>query len=263
MGRAPCCEKQGLKKGPWTAAEDEILVDYIKRNGHGSWRSLPKLAGLLRCGKSCRLRWTNYLRPDIKRGPFTPEEEKTIIQLHGMLGNRWSSIASQLEGRTDNEIKNFWNTHLKKRLLRMGLDPTTHAPPSPGPTRHMAQWENARLEAEARLSRERESLLIFPSQSDPLHPTLTPPNNSNPDVFLRIWNSDVGESFRRINSGNSMIKNEQCGSEFDGVLAISECSSSNVELEDSSENSLELLLNFPGEEMGFFDGVMYPCSPAN
>ncbi|KAE9605420.1 putative transcription factor MYB-HB-like family [Lupinus albus] len=90
MGRAPCCEKMGLKKGPWTPEEDEILVNFINNNGgHGSWRSLPKLAGLLRCGKSCRLRWTNYLRPDIKRGPFTLEEEKLVIQLHGILGNRY------------------------------------------------------------------------------------------------------------------------------------------------------------------------------
>lgn len=89
MGRTPCCDKSGLKRGPWTADEDELLVNYINKNkGHGSWRALPKLAGLLRCGKSCRLRWTNYLRPDIKRGPFTEEEEKLIIQLHGMLGNR-------------------------------------------------------------------------------------------------------------------------------------------------------------------------------
>ncbi|NP_001312384.1 myb-related protein Myb4-like [Nicotiana tabacum] len=116
MGRAPCCEKMGLKKGPWTPEEDQILISFIQQNGHGNWRALPKQAGLLRCGKSCRLRWTNYLRPDIKRGNFTKEEEDTIIQLHEMLGNRWSAIAAKLPGRTDNEIKNVWHTHLKKKL---------------------------------------------------------------------------------------------------------------------------------------------------
>ncbi|XP_077242919.1 transcription factor MYB53-like [Tasmannia lanceolata] len=126
MGRSPCCDDNGLKKGPWTQEEDQKLVDYIQRHGHGSWRALPKLAGLNRCGKSCRLRWTNYLRPDIKRGRFSCEEEQKIIHLHSFMGNKWSAIASQLPGRTDNEIKNYWNTHLKKKLLQMGIDPITH-----------------------------------------------------------------------------------------------------------------------------------------
>ncbi|KAG7550171.1 Myb domain [Arabidopsis thaliana x Arabidopsis arenosa] len=128
MGRSPICDDSGLKKGPWTPDEDEKLVNYVQKHGHSSWRALPKLAGLNRCGKSCRLRWTNYLRPDIKRGRFSPDEEQTILNLHSVLGNKWSTIANQLPGRTDNEIKNFWNTHLKKKLIQMGFDPMTHRP---------------------------------------------------------------------------------------------------------------------------------------
>ncbi|PIA45362.1 hypothetical protein AQUCO_01700716v1 [Aquilegia coerulea] len=123
MGRAPCCEKMGLKRGPWTPEEDQVLIAFIQNYGHGNWRALPKQAGLLRCGKSCRLRWTNYLRPDIKRGNFSNEEEETIIKLHEMLGNRWSAIAGRLPGRTDNEIKNVWHTHLKKRLKKNQTTP--------------------------------------------------------------------------------------------------------------------------------------------
>ncbi|KAK6947176.1 SANT/Myb domain [Dillenia turbinata] len=115
-GRAPCCDKDRVKRGPWSPAEDILLISHIQKHGHDNWRALPKLAGLQRCGKSCRLRWINYLRPDVKRGNFTPDEEETIIRLHKTLGNKWSKIASHLPGRTDNEIKNVWNTHLKKRL---------------------------------------------------------------------------------------------------------------------------------------------------
>lgn len=120
MGRAPCCDKMGVKKGPWSQEEDRKLIDHVHKCGFENWRALPRQAGLLRCGKSCRLRWTNYLRPDLKRGNLSPEEEQTIFRLHGVLGNRWSTIASYLPGRTDNEIKNIWNTHLKKRLAETG-----------------------------------------------------------------------------------------------------------------------------------------------
>ncbi|XP_054811475.1 transcription factor MYB58-like [Prosopis cineraria] len=115
-GRAPCCDKTKVKRGPWSPEEDLKLITFIHKHGHDNWRALPKLAGLVRCGKSCRLRWINYLRPDVKRGNFSKEEEDTIINLHLALGNKWSKIASYLPGRTDNEIKNVWNTHLKKRL---------------------------------------------------------------------------------------------------------------------------------------------------
>ncbi|KAK9743289.1 hypothetical protein RND81_03G229600 [Saponaria officinalis] len=128
MGRSPCCEKAHTNKGAWTKDEDQRLIDYIRVHGEGCWRSLPKSAGLLRCGKSCRLRWINYLRPDLKRGNFTEEEDELIIKLHSLLGNKWSLIAGRLPGRTDNEIKNYWNTHIKRKLISRGVDPQTHRP---------------------------------------------------------------------------------------------------------------------------------------
>ncbi|KAK9119274.1 hypothetical protein Scep_017367 [Stephania cephalantha] len=118
MGRPPCCDKIGVKKGPWTPEEDIMLVSYIQENGAGNWRAVPTHTGLLRCSKSCRLRWTNYLRPGIKRGNFSDHEEKMIIHLQALLGNRWAAIASYLPQRTDNDIKNHWNTHLKKKLKK-------------------------------------------------------------------------------------------------------------------------------------------------
>ncbi|KAK1261266.1 Transcription factor GAMYB [Acorus gramineus] len=111
-----------LKKGPWTAAEDAVLIDYVNKHGEGNWNAVQRNAGLSRCGKSCRLRWANHLRPNLKKGPFSPDEERTIVQLHAQHGNKWAKMASLMPGRTDNEIKNYWNTRMK-RLQRAGLNP--------------------------------------------------------------------------------------------------------------------------------------------
>ncbi|XP_037474416.1 transcription factor MYB24-like [Triticum dicoccoides] len=104
-----------VRKGPWTMEEDLVLADYVAANGEGAWNSLARAAGLNRTGKSCRLRWLNYLRPDVRRGNITPEEHLLIVELQARWGNRWSKIARHLPGRTDNEIKNFWRTKIQKK----------------------------------------------------------------------------------------------------------------------------------------------------
>ncbi|CAK8565595.1 unnamed protein product [Lathyrus sativus] len=127
-----------LKKGPWTTGEDAILIDYVTKHGEGNWNAVQRNTGLNRCGKSCRLRWANHLRPNLKKGAFSHDEEKLIVELHAQFGNKWARMAALLPGRTDNEIKNYWNTRIKRRQ-RQGLPlysdeqdrPNTPTTPSP------------------------------------------------------------------------------------------------------------------------------------
>ncbi|KAF8089315.1 hypothetical protein N665_0510s0026 [Sinapis alba] len=217
MGRSPLLsDDTGLKKGPWLPEEDDKLISYIHKHGHSSWSALPKLAGLNRCGKSCRLRWTNYLRPDIKRGKFSQEEEETILNLHAVLGNKWSMIASHLPGRTDNEIKNFWNTHLKKKLIQMGFDPMTHRPRTDDIFSSLSQLmslanlrglvdlqqqvpfedQQALLNLQAEMTKLQ--LLHYLLQAPPLAMSSSSSNNMNPNE-LNILNLLIKENYNTNN----------------------------------------------------------------
>ncbi|GMH28912.1 hypothetical protein Nepgr_030755 [Nepenthes gracilis] len=120
--------KKVVNRGAWTAEEDRKLAEYIEVHGAKRWKTISLKAGLNRCGKSCRLRWLNYLRPNIKRGNISDEEEDLILRLHKLLGNRWSLIAGRLPGRTDNEIKNYWNSHLSKKISQKDKKIETSTP---------------------------------------------------------------------------------------------------------------------------------------
>uniref|UniRef100_A0A0A9BVE3 Uncharacterized protein n=1 Tax=Arundo donax TaxID=35708 RepID=A0A0A9BVE3_ARUDO len=216
----------------------------------------------------------NYLRPDLKRGNFTDDDDELIIKVHALLGNKWSLIAAQLPGRTDNEIKNYWNTHLKKQLRRMGL----HDPP-PGPAagcpaaRHMVQWETARLEAEARLSLLSSSssgaataaTTTSASSSSTVTATAAEQASKPADIFLRLWSSDIGDSFRKVAAAagptpapaavnknqkkDAVVKQEQQALPGDDSSAAS----NEMEVTEALEE-YQMFLDFAGDELGLFHG---------
>ncbi|XP_041029050.1 transcription factor MYB114-like [Juglans microcarpa x Juglans regia] len=142
--------KKVMNKGAWTEEEDKKLSQYIEIHGAKRWTTVAVKAGLNRCGKSCRLRWLNYLRPNIKRGNISDAEEDLILRLHKLLGNRWSLIAGRLPGRTDNEIKNYWNSHLSKKinLKEKAVEVTTTKETMPQKLRDIVQGdiEDVKLE---------------------------------------------------------------------------------------------------------------------
>ncbi|XP_019431174.1 PREDICTED: transcription factor MYB108-like isoform X2 [Lupinus angustifolius] len=115
-------EEMDFRRGPWTVDEDLSLINFIANHGEGRWNTLARSAGLKRTGKSCRLRWLNYLHPDVRRGHITLEEQLLILELHNQWGNRWSKIAQYLPGRTDNEIKNYWRTRVQKHAKHLKCD---------------------------------------------------------------------------------------------------------------------------------------------
>ncbi|CAI9754870.1 unnamed protein product [Fraxinus pennsylvanica] len=185
----PCFfDNNGMKKGAWSNVEDDKLRAYVLRYGHWNWRMLPKYAGLARCGKSCRLRWVNYLKPGLKRGNFTKEEENFIMELHNQLGNKWSAIAANLPGRTDNEIKNYWHTHKKRcnkrkeAATQVEVAQTIENPPSEIET--LKESENLMLSPNTAnwIARDTTSLDLISVSQD----------NSWPETFLPITCTSQG-----------------------------------------------------------------------
>lgn len=168
-------EEEEMRRGPWTAEEDLRLISYISLHGEGRWNYLAKAAGLKRNGKSCRLRWVNYLRPDLKRGNITPEEERLIIDLQGRWGNRWSRIAQRLPGRTDNEIKNYWRTRIKRKFQHEG---TSQSPQS---SVYSTSMTDPSLEQKSKTIREEVGAMINPMVINHFHEH--PLNSSVKEIF--------------------------------------------------------------------------------
>ncbi|XP_047938482.1 transcription factor RAX3-like [Salvia hispanica] len=205
MGRAPCCDKANVKKGPWSPEEDEKLKDFINNYGPaGNWIALPQKAGLKRCGKSCRLRWLNYLRPNIKHGQFSDDEDRIICTLYGTIGSRWSIIASQLPGRTDNDIKNYWNTKLKKKILQARFQPPFSFPlqtSTPQSHFYMTSFVD-------------QSRKPLPAESITF---LAPHNNNTPPPVYYSSSNQLNEEFHGyynpmlVSGSCSQIKSEEVG----------------------------------------------------
>ncbi|KAL2935877.1 Transcription factor MYB86 [Bienertia sinuspersici] len=228
MGRHSCCAKQKLKKGLWSPEEDEKLYNHITR--------------LQRCGKSCRLRWINYLRPDLKRGMFCQEEEDLIINLHQILGNRWAQIASQLPGRTDNEIKNFWNSCLKKKLIKQGIDPKTHEPLSIQNSNSSNNNSGFKTTAESQKIARNMKM----EQSYPLNNT-SELTNASASVFSSSLSSSISSQFSLLQQPSAFVASQSYLSLLRPMIEQSQSQSQS----QSQTQSLQYMLpSFNGDSLG-------------
>uniref|UniRef100_A0A5B7A0V3 Myb-related protein 306-like n=1 Tax=Davidia involucrata TaxID=16924 RepID=A0A5B7A0V3_DAVIN len=266
MGRPPCCDKMGVKKGPWTPEEDISLVSYVQQHGPSNWRDVSTNTGLRRCSKSCRLRWTNYLRPGIKRGSFTDHEEKMIIQLQALLGNKWAAIASYLPERTDNDIKNYWNTHLKRKLKKLQTGPDDDSRDIGYSSSHSisrGQWER-RLQTDINLAKQALHEALSLEKPSFVPELLKPSNNGNYSYNRPAQPSTYASSTENIarllrgwtkNSSSDMSMTDSTSSEE------TPCATKNTNSTDLSE-AFESLFGFESLELDSsnsnFSGSMSP-----
>ncbi|KAG0466113.1 hypothetical protein HPP92_017162 [Vanilla planifolia] len=230
MGRAPCCDKANVKKGPWSPEEDSKLKSYIEQNGTGgNWIALPQKIGLKRCGKSCRLRWLNYLRPNLKHGGFSEEEDNIICSLYVSIGSRWSVIASQLPGRTDNDIKNYWNTRLKKKVLgKQRRDNNRRAPKRLEPAEIPVQNAAFSVSNVGHVVTGGESTPIFSGDSIPpllaINEVSLMAASAQPAPFFETQQAPLGSFFTELDHmfGCSLEKVEGMEDPFSGFLGVPE-----------------------------------------
>lgn len=245
MVRPPSFDSNGMKKGAWSEDEDNKLRAYIVRYGHWNWRLLPKYAGLKRCGKSCRLRWVNYLKPGVKRGSFTKEEQDLVIKLHAELGNKWSAIAAKLPGRTDNEIKNFWHTRVERRHKPNQAHKRTAARPSSAEASSMNFSEDFRQESDS----SEATSVITQSQPSDANPSLSTNSQDQLDLMLSVLEADTNYDqlfdypelhYSELSSSGSSYINYWTADEDDQLIGGSfwnDPSTSNASISEISECS--------------------------
>ncbi|KAH9300373.1 hypothetical protein KI387_011956 [Taxus chinensis] len=227
MGRAPCCDKANVKRGPWSPEEDAILKHFVEKHGTGgNWIALPHKAGLRRCGKSCRLRWLNYLRPDIKHGGFSEEEDSIICSLYSSIGSRWSIIAAQLPGRTDNDIKNYWNTKLKKKLLGKDIKD---------------DQQTRRL-----LAKEAAAGMRFNSSNNIVSETMSPSNNTaSPSVSLtELGQQHKNSPYNALEASNVPVLLQNPSSSASSESSLSITPTINVRNTDHYEKDFSQMLEY-------------------
>ncbi|KAL2511216.1 transcription factor RAX2-like [Abeliophyllum distichum] len=252
MGRAPCCDKANVKKGPWSPEEDAKLKEFIEKYGTGgNWIALPQKVGLKRCGKSCRLRWLNYLRPNIKHGEFSDEEDRIICTLYANIGSRWSIIAAQLPGRTDNDIKNYWNTKLKKKLMGMMHSNQGNTPPFSATPHTQSQA----LPSLSQLYKD------FSSFYTPMIKSLTGHESiSHPQNFLYNYNNNnipptINYQYSSYEQNQECLMDLKCYSVKENMLAFG-CTEASCSSSDGSCNQISGGKIVKQEEMGCLQGLV-------